>query len=64
MNEIEILINGNQGAGKTRLMHEIGSILKERGFNVTCFDEGREIRPISDKSLITDDRVIRIKTLL
>lgn len=58
---VEITLAGHAGAGKTRLLHEIGAFLKTRGVNVSCFDENEDVQPVAINWPFDDRRII-IKT--
>ena len=57
---IDIKIVGPAGAGKSYLLNLIGTLLKERGHNVNCFDEETiEIDP-SLPTKLANDTVINL----
>lgn len=44
MQELQIMLTGHTGTGKSAVGHAIASLLKENGFNVTFIDD-RHVTP-------------------
>lgn len=65
MRDVNIVISGVCGSGKTVILNIIGETLRNSGFNVVAVDDGDEIsefRPRLPHSL--DNRLVSISTVI
>ncbi len=65
MRDVNIVLSGVCGSGKTAILHIIGDALRNSGFNVVAVDDGDEIPEFQPRRPYNpDDRLVSISTVI